>query len=246
MKKRTMLLLASGMLMLTLAFKPFSVQDSGKVDSNVYKLMEAVYLWELLDADYEPIRERDDTWLDVGFRSKYGMAKKYASIQMIETAFGVPVFTKGPHSNGMNFNTNKSFGHYNPKFISKVGNTFNKAMKNPLFRRAARKVYKQYFASMAKTYKESYLYLQSKPDYLAGLQKQYNGMLSSPNGVNNMTIQEEFRDFAEKLEREKGADVYEAFTAPAFWLRRSIDGTGPEIYKLLETMMARMEKAKKN
>ena len=46
-------------------------------------------------------------------------------------------------------------------------------------------------------------------------------------------LQESFRDFAETAEKE-GYDVYEAFTCPGFWVRRSIDGTASQFYKLLK------------
>lgn len=45
-------------------------------------------------------------------------------------------------------------------------------------------------------------------------------------------IQESFRGFAESIEKE-GYDVYEGFTCPGFWVRRSIDGTADEFYDLL-------------
>lgn len=241
MKKSFFFLAASGLLIFTLALKPFSERPSANIEPDIHKLMEIAYLWELLDADYEPNRQRDDTWLEVGFRSKYAMAKKYASLQMIESAFGVPVFVKGPHTNGMDFNSNNSFGHYNPEFIAKVSTTFDNAMRNPLFRRAARRVYKQYFASMANTYRDSYLYLDGKPDYLAKLQEEYKTMMAN-DGTGDGAFTTEFSDFANKLGKEKNADIYEAVTAPAFWLRRSIDGTGPEMYKLLDKMINRMER----
>ena len=33
---------------------------------------------------------------------------------MVECAFGIPVFIKGPHNEHIVFNSEKSFGHYNP------------------------------------------------------------------------------------------------------------------------------------
>ena len=40
------------------------------------------------------------------------------------------------------------------------------------------------------------------------------------------------------------SDVYEAFTAPSFWVRRSIDGTDDEFIALLEMVVNHFEEGK--
>jgi hypothetical protein len=55
-------------------------------------------------------------------------------------------------------------------------------------------------------------------------------------------LQESFRDFAEALEKD-GYDVYEAFTCPGFWIRRSIDGTADEFYEVLKLTLQTFDPA---
>ena len=210
-------------------------------DPAVYKIMEVTYLWNFLHEGYEPDYDNDGTWLDVGFRSKYAKAKKYASLEMLEIAFGSPVFVRGPHTDKMNYESNTSFGYYNPEFISSLEAAITTALANPKFKIVAKRIYDQHLASMAKTYHASYTFLQDEHDYVEELEARYLREMARPDGVPPLYIQEEFRTFAENLEREKEADIYEAFTAPSFWLRRSIDGTAPQLFSLLERVMKEME-----
>ena len=208
----------------------------------IYKLMEVTFLWDLLKEGYEPVRERDDTWLDVGFRSKYAMVKQYASLAMVEAAFDCPVFIRGPHNGEMNFNDKTSFGYYNPEFVSKLQSSVQSALNNAVFRQAIKQLYQQHLKSMAHTYLNAYSHLNKDGDYLRNLQSQYLMQMASPQGTNTGSFQEEFRDYAEALEKSQKADVYEGFTAPAFWLRRSLDGTDAQLFELLDMIVKELEK----
>jgi len=220
------------------AFMPHNTANSPAT----YKIMEVVFLWDLLKSDYEPIRERDDTWLNVGFRSKYAMAKRYASLKLVESAFECDVFLRGPHKKDMNFNSQTAFGYHNPEFIERFAVGLGMALENPSFKAGIHKVYDEHLASMAKTYHNAYIYLNQDPDYLETLQAEYLRLMASAQGIDSGSFQETFRNYAEALEQEEGADVYEAFTAPAFWLRRSIDGTAAQWFELLDELMKEMEK----
>jgi len=98
MKRLLFTLLSVLVLFLATAFMQSNKNQNTATETSsaVYKLMELVYLWDLLQQQYGPDRERDATWLDVGFRSKYAMSKKYASIKMIEATFEIAVFLRGP------------------------------------------------------------------------------------------------------------------------------------------------------
>ncbi len=234
MKRHIILGLSLVVFIFSAAFTNSSIS---KTSSTVYKLMEVTYLWDLLSENYEADRDRDDTWLDVGLRSKYAKAKQYASLQMVEDVFGSNVFVEGPHNQDLNFNSNTSFGHYNPNFIKQVQTSLNDILANPLYRPVLQRVFDSHFRSMANTYNASYIYLKENPDLANSLKKDYVGKLSKRGGITDGSLQESFRDYAEALEKNDGADVYEAFTAPSFWLRRSIDGTDAQIHELLSTVM---------
>lgn len=241
--KRFFYVLTTAVLFLTAtAFLPADQQSTTDTNPSVYQLMEVTFLWDLLHDGYEPVMERDDTWLDVGFRAKYAMAKKYASIEMVEAAFGCPVFLRGPHDGEMNFNSTTSFGYYNPEFITRLQTSVQTALKHPLYNEVFKSVYQKHLESMARTYRDAYLHVNKDANYLVRLQDRYLRQMASPNGTDNGSFQEEFRGYAEALEKSQGADVYEGFTAPAFWLRRSIDGTAAPLFELLNMVMKEMEK----
>lgn len=239
---KQILFIPISLLFLLIASAFTQKQQQTNTEPAVYKLMEVTFLWDLLSEGYEPNRERDDTWLDVGFRSKYAMAKKYASLEMLQKAFDEPVFVIGPHGKDMNFNDKTSFGHYNTRFITKLEASIQTALQNPLFRKTTKKVYDEYLVSMAHTYRHAYVYLNKDAKRLKKLKKKYIAMMDSPEGTTDGSLQEEFRDFAEALEQNEQADVYEGFTAPAFWLRRSIDGTAEQFFAMLEMVIEEMEK----
>ena len=64
----------------------------------------------------------------------------------------------------------------------------------------------------------------------------YLSAINERNGGPSSFLQESFRGFAESSERN-GYDVYEAFSCPGFWVRRSIDGTADEFHQLLTMIM---------
>lgn len=215
------------------------------IEPPMFKLMEVAYLWDLLADTYEPNRERDDTWLDVGFRSKYAMAKNYASIGMLENTFGTNVFIRGPHGEDMDFNSNTSFGYYNPEFIAQLHMYIEETLTNPTYKKVAQSLYQKHLKGMANAYHKGYKYLHSKKGNLSYLKTEYLMGITSPKGIDTGSFQESFRRFAEGIEKSDGLDVYEGFTAPAFWLRRSIDGTDKQLFDLLEMVISELEESDK-
>lgn len=235
------------------AFTPSKMQQNSNANPIVYKLMEIGYMWNFLSEAYEPVKERDDTWLNVGLRSKYATAKKYASLEIIETTFETPVFVRGPHNGEMNFNSKTSFGYYNPAFISKLKSNIEVALKHPLFKSVIKQTYDQYFKSTALTYMDAYRFLNDNPEKLTALKTKYLLEIAKPGGTSKGSFQEEFRAYADNgyflndTERKEyetknpNADWYEKVSAPSFWLRRSIDGTSQQFFELLDMIVVKME-----
>jgi len=244
MKQRKFIVLGTLLMFMFMfmAFKPTTSQNN--TDPATFKIMEVVCLWDLLKDGYEPDIDRDATWLNVGLRSKYGMAKKYASLEIIEKAFGVPVYVKGPHKGEMNFNSLTSFGHYNPEFISKLRLSIESGLQNPLYKKMMKRIYNKHLKSMANTYHAAHIYLHKDPNRLQNLKSDYSSLISRSGGTIDGSFQEKFRPFAEDLEKNQKGDVYEGFTAPAFWLRRSIDGSSNQLFDLLKMLKTELEPSK--
>ncbi len=239
MKKWTILFACLSLLITASGFRAAQKILKAQQTPGAYKVMEVVTLWKLLSYDYQPNRDTDGTWLMEGFRSKYAMAKKYVSPDILAATYGTPVFLEGPHKEDMDFNSTTSFGHYNPAFISKVTADVKTVLANPFFRGLIKETYPN-FEGMAKTYKNAYLYINEKPKRLKGIRKSYLRQLRQKSGTTEGSMQETFRAYADSQDEE--SDWYEAVTAPSFWVRRSIDGTDKQIYELLNLIITEMEK----
>lgn len=254
MKRRFLVFPSVLFVFVAMGFVPYTQQQHSPSTPSVYKLMEVTYLWDLLKQGYEPNKERDDTWLHEGFRSKYAMAKKYASIGLIETAFECPVFLRGPHKDGdMDFNSTTSFGYYNPEFILRLHDGIETALKNPIFKAAAKKVYEKDLKDMALIYHDTYKYMQEeRAGEIKFLKTKYLAMMAKPGGTMEGSLQETFRgydivgfevaDKADAREQKERYNSYDGVTAPAFWLRRNIDGTSEYHFNLLKMVITEMEK----
>ena len=159
---------------------------------------------------------------NVGVRGRYGMLKNSIGVSVLESLFGEDVFVSGPHQNGMNYNSN-TFGRYNSKFIARVFMEFKEMFKDKGFINSTQQLYDSQLKRYLRTYYISY-----------------------PIAANNRTYiynyeQEAFRGFAERIEKE-GYNVYEGFTCPGFWVRRSLDGTSNDFFKLLKLTMHAYDK----
>lgn len=242
MKKKNFLCLAL-MLMSCTVFLSFSSinKKTSQVEPTVFKIMEVTYLWELLQTDYEPNHDRDGTWLNVGFRAKYAMAKNYASLHILEKVFDEKVFLSGPHGEDFDFFSTTSFGHYNPVFLNKLYKAMDTALQNPMFKTVAQQLYRSHLRSMARTYYDAHDFMYSSPSLIKQLKKEYLEKMAMEGGTTEGSFQETFRGHANAVSVDRGADIYEAFTAPAFWLRRDMDGTGDEFIKILELVINELE-----
>lgn len=203
-------------------------------DPKISKLLELTHQWKSLSKTYQPNHETDATWLNTGIRGKYAMAKKYASLKILESTFGTQVFLTGPHTNDLNFHSTTSFGHYNPAFINQLKESFKQALANPNYKRSMSAVYRSHLQRMANTYIDAYQHLNNDTKILESLKSKYTEEMTRPEGTLEGSFQETFRSYAEDLEKKNGADIYEAFTAPAFWLRRTMDGTASSWFELLK------------
>ena len=220
---RTKITFAITIVVCFLACTP-SIQPKieAQLDPLEFKIEEAIGVWSAEKAQKgEPDRTVDGTWLDVGVRYKYFILKKYVNIQMLEKVAGVPVYTSGPHKDGVSFNSS-DFGRYNPEFLKKVKNILLTAMKRESFNKLAQSFYDSELKNMARTYHRAYKYAKSL--------NKYNHEFGGPYD------QEEFRAYADK-EEKKGYDWYESVTAPGFWSRRIAGETDKAFIELLEIVL---------
>ena len=185
-----------------------TLPTSNTTTTPVYQFMELAYLWEFLKLNYNPTMEHDATWLSVGFRVKYGMAKNYASLRLLEDFFGVPVFLEGPHKEHMDYNSTTAFGQYNPAFIRALEKTFKTALKDAEYKALLKNVYQKHLKSMAVTYWDAYHFVNRDPVQLQAIQEQYLATLEQPKGTLKGSLQETFRAYADAPLSEKALLFY--------------------------------------
>jgi hypothetical protein len=197
-----------------------------QLDPLELKIEEAIVAYKKEKAQKgEPNRDVDGTWLNVGIRYNYFILKKYVDIKLLEKVAGVSIYTKGPHKDGINFNSAEEFGHYNPEFLKKVKNALLAAMKREAFNKLAQKIYDTDLKNMARTYHRAYGYTTTLDGYKFG--KPYDA--------------EEFRTYADE-EEKGGYDWYESVTAPGFWSRRVSDKTDKAFLEILEIVINKYDK----
>ena len=77
--------------------------------------------WDHMQANTQVDYEAVQSWVpEVGVRGRYSIAQKVISVSVIESIVGEKVFVSGPHSYGVSYTSNKDFGRYNPKFLTKL------------------------------------------------------------------------------------------------------------------------------
>jgi len=189
------------------------------------------------------------SWLDVkGVRSKYAFLKSILNLGKIESETGIKVFVSGPHVDGnINYESMNSFGHYNPELLNLVYETLYQ-MKNENAMQAGTEIYDLYFRQMFRTYYESYNYLNNT----SGKKIRFTNMstteliakyqLAINNNESSFNVWENFRPFADFMDKKLGYDWYEADTSAAFWVRRKMDGTDKQFMRILTLVIETYDK----
>ena len=188
--------------------------------------------WDSIKATSDLSSENISSWLpESGIRGRYEVLKKQVSLKFMEELVGCRVFLKGPHQEEVDFNSG-SFGYYNPVFLERLKPILGEVLQNKLFVENTRTLYDAELKQYLRTFFLSFNIAANRTDimesYLKHIEHKEHKSFSGPS----FYLQEAFRDFAESAE-ENGYDVYEGFTCPGFWIRRSIDGTEGQFYNLL-------------
>jgi hypothetical protein len=180
--------------------------------------------WDNIVSETDLSYENINSWLpERGIRGRFQVAKSVLSLETLEGITGQAVFVSGPHTTEMDYNAN-DFGHYNPAFLDKLYNMLQTFSQRQNFVNRSQAFYDEHFKNYLRVYYMSYEAGYNNQDVVNGYK--------NATGSKGYYLQEQFRGFAEEIEKQ-GYDVYEGFTCPGFWVRRTIDGTGDEFYKLL-------------
>jgi hypothetical protein len=170
-------------------------------------------LYHCSDNWEELYSESDNYWNSTGIRGRYQKIRHKIGIHILQTILDENVFLAGPHDYGFMNYQSSSFGEYNPLFLSNLYNELSKLYSDEEFVNNFQYLYDSQLKRYLRTYYISYSYAANNEKYIF----EY-----SPN----------FDEFSTKIDR-KGYNWYEANTCSKFWVRRSIDGTSNDFFKLL-------------
>ncbi len=206
-----------------------------------YKIKEAFRLWESRSANVSSnFYDEYETWIETGLRYNYGILSDIASIEILENAVGEKIFLSDTHKDGLNFYATQSFGYYNPDFLTKAKTVIAYSLDNDNnFKRLGKYVYDRQLKHIARTYYDSYVFLQANEAFAKNVQSDYELAMKQGSNAGDF-IQGAFSAFANTKE-ELGEDWYVANTAPGFWIRRRIDGTANQIFDILTIVMQALD-----
>ena len=183
------------------------------------------FLVENLDnATFDPVRvgwQHDYGFAGGGVLNKYEYIRTLFSYEDFQALLHYPIYLSGPHTkNALNLNSEYTFGHYNPKFVSELRNDIKEILSN------------EYFVKYTKPTIEKYGFL----DLLANYKSVYNITINQPKEfeeIKNQYINEiEQQSWQEGSYRSVLPEIIQTSpywnwgeTCYHFWVRRDIDNT---------------------
>ena len=236
MKKFLITVVVIVMLLCSLGFTNRSADTD--LPYPVYKILEVSYLYEFLQSLFVPHAYYHGTDLKTGLRARYGMCKAYASIDILESYFEVPVFRSGPHQGDMNWRAEREFGFYNPEFISKMTESVDYILNHPTYKGVADYIYDRHLTDLALVYGVAYNFVDENKELRDKAGQAYIDYL---NGITT-ELGPDYHALGEAFSKQYPQfDIYDADTAPYFWIRRYIDETDRDIVILLNKLSVALD-----
>jgi hypothetical protein len=169
-----------------------------------------------------------DYFPDGGIRNFHCHVLPRLGLAALQKLAGVPIFVAGPHTKEkLDFESAKSFGHYNPKFVRWLP-ALIPSLRDAAFRPIAQPIYDAQLKPLARTHYLVYRKLQKERAFLETEKARLKKEMASKAGATD--TYERFYDWG-------GGDGNVSKTVVAWWIRRSIDGTDKEFYAVLEQLL---------
>lgn len=191
-----------------------------------------------VDLSYEKI----SSWIpESGIRGRYAQFKTKLSRQIVEKIIGHKAFIKGPHGQTLKFNSLTDFGHYNPIFLEQLIRKMNALYAKKTFVKTFQDFYDAELRDYLRVYYQAYNFIKYNEDlkgiYLEHIRTFKKHPKLAAQGLSPaFEMHNDFYIFANDMQ-DDGYDVYEGYSCPSFWLRRSIDGTSDQFYTLLTSTL---------
>ncbi len=173
---------------------------------------------------------------DRGVRSLFNAFGGNLSLVAIQKLVQEPLFLKGPHLKGkIDCESQAQFGIYNPVAVEQLVAVCKQLSSDTVFIATTQEAYDSHLQRLVRTYYEAALVCQANPQWLKVARAEYLERVDrQAASFFEFGIDRQFGDFAEA---QLDLDWYEANTAVGFWLRRSIDQSGPHFFSAVEYLL---------
>ena len=178
------------------------------------------YVIENLDkATYKPIKDNEYDFAEGGVITKYEYIRSLLSYEDWQAMLDYPIFISGPHTkNNLNLESNFTFGHYNPKFVSELRSHINEILGNDYFIKYTKPIMEKFnILPLLTGYKTVYEISKRNPTEFEAIKSQYL------KGIK----EESWNGYHDTLPDLIKTEPYWNWgeTSYHFWIRRDIDNT---------------------
>lgn len=203
-----------------------------------------------------------DYFPEGGMRNFWCHLSGELSLATLEEMTGQSVFASGPHTTSLQLNEGNSFGHYNPKFVSKFAKILIPEASDTSFIANTQSVYDSHVRPLARIHYVTLQKLKQHPEcaqkelalYKSAIEKgavtEFKSAIGSyqvgyyerwfyfmnPKFCNSSNPDSLFDDGF-----DGGYDGNVVKTATGFWLRREMDGTQRQFADALEMLLQRYD-----
>lgn len=165
-----------------------------------------------------------------GMQMAYCYVRGLIDYPVFKAKLPTRIFESGPHGEGLDLGNEKSFGHYDPKFVTWFVEHAIPANRDGALRAATQAAYDDRFRIAARAFYAAHLRLKDDANFRAAEKKKYEAYIESGG-------QPPFWTYWEKMPGDYSAQAI-AGTGVAFWLRRQMDGTDAEFLRGLEKLLS--------
>lgn len=164
-----------------------------------------------------------------GMQVQYGYLSSLIPFATFRAKVPSRIFVSGPHEDGLDLSNDKSFGHYDPKFVAWWVDHAIPAERDSALRAATQGAYDKRARVAARSFYAAYLRLRDDADFRATEKKAYEAYLAGTGPTPHLS-------YWEAMPGDYSAQAIGG-TGVAFWLRRDLDGTTALFVRGLEKLL---------
>jgi uncharacterized protein YecT (DUF1311 family) len=174
------------------------------------------------------------SWVpESGIRGRFQIMKAKLGLSALEAIVGEQAYVSGPHSWDIALDRSDDFGRYNPSFLTELGRMLNDAYQSEEFINTLKPLYDAQLKRYLRVYYLSFDSASDNQPAVDGYLQAINTKSNQPSAPEPSWFLYSYFDGLSSELSSYGYDDYETYVVPAFWVRRTIDGTADAFHGLL-------------